>query len=103
MLFRSITGGGIEGNVNRIIPDDLCAEIDLSKLRTLPIFQYIKENGNIADNEMLRTFNCGVGLILVVSDDVAADIIRHVSPIMIAMKSVKSHATTIGESIFMKI
>jgi len=74
-----ITGGGIEGNLNRIIPDGLCAEIDLSKLRTLPIFQYIKKRGNIADNEMLRTFNCGVGLILVVSGDVAADIIRHIS------------------------
>lgn len=62
-----ITGGGIEGNLCRIIPDGLCAKIDLSKLRILPIFQYIRNTGNVSDAEMLRTFNCGVGMNLVVS------------------------------------
>lgn len=61
-----ITGGGIEGNLCRIIPDGLCAKIDLSKLRTLPVFQYIRSHGNVSDAEMLHTFNCGVGLTLVV-------------------------------------
>jgi phosphoribosylformylglycinamidine cyclo-ligase len=74
-----ITGGGIEWNLSRIIPDGLCADVDLSKLRTLPIFRLIKENGNISDEEMLRTFNCGAGLIAVVSPDAAADTIRHIS------------------------
>lgn len=61
-----ITGGGIEGNLKRIIPNGLCAEIDLKKLKTLPLFTYIKKAGNIEEREMLSTFNCGVGLILVV-------------------------------------
>jgi len=63
-----ITGGGIEGNLNRVIPDGLGAVIDLSKLRVQNIFKYIRNAGNIGDAEMLRTFNCGVGFILVVSE-----------------------------------
>lgn len=61
-----ITGGGIEGNLGRIIPDGLCAEIDLNKLKTLPVFSYIKTVGNINEAEMLSTFNCGAGMIVIV-------------------------------------
>lgn len=64
-----ITGGGIEGNLCRIIPDGLCAEIDLSKIKTLPIFSYIQRAGSIEEEEMLATFNCGVGLIIVASQE----------------------------------
>ena len=61
----NITGGGIEDNVKRIIPDKLCAEIDLSKLNPPKIFQWLKNN-NISDKEMLKTFNCGVGFCLII-------------------------------------
>lgn len=74
-----ITGGGIEGNLGRVIPQDLTAQIDLSKIRLLPVFKYIKKNGGISDEEMLRTFNCGVGLNLVVGEKDAAKVIDHVS------------------------
>ena len=60
-----ITGGGIEGNLGRIIPNGLCAEIHLDQLKPLPIFSYIRAAGNIDEAEMLSTFNCGVGLIVV--------------------------------------
>ena len=73
-----ITGGGIEGNLSRVIPDGLCASIDLSKIRVLPIFRFIKTTGSITEEEMLRTFNCGVGFNLVVSPDKKDDVIRHV-------------------------
>lgn len=63
-----ITGGGMEGNLCRIIPDGLCAKIDLSKIKTLPIFSYIKRIGSIEEEEMLSTFNCGVGLMIVVAE-----------------------------------
>lgn len=69
-----ITGGGIEGNLCRIIPDGLCAEIDLRQLKTLPIFTYIKNAGNIEEQEMLSTFNCGAGLLLVVDQEHAREI-----------------------------
>ncbi|MBR3834909.1 MAG: phosphoribosylformylglycinamidine cyclo-ligase [Lachnospiraceae bacterium] len=74
-----ITGGGIEGNLCRVIPDGLCAKIDLSKIKTLSIFKYIKHNGNISDEEMLRTFNCGVGFNVVVAQKVKAQVIEHIS------------------------
>lgn len=61
-----ITGGGIEGNFGRIIPNGLCAEIYLDQIKLLPIFSYIKAVGNIDEAEMLSTFNCGVGMIVVV-------------------------------------
>ena len=71
-----ITGGGIEGNLCRIIPDGLCAEIDLRQLKTLPIFTYIKNAGNIEEQEMLSTFNCGAGLLLVVDQEHAREIME---------------------------
>lgn len=74
-----ITGGGIEGNLCRIIPGGMTAEIDLSKIRTLEIFSYIKQMGNVSDEEMLRTFNCGVGLCMVVKEEKKDLSIRHIS------------------------
>lgn len=71
-----ITGGGIEGNLCRIIPQGLCAEIDLSKIRPLPIFSYIQKLGNIEEEEMLSTYNCGVGLNIVVSQNEKKQVIQ---------------------------
>lgn len=74
-----ITGGGIEGNLSRVIPDGLCASIDLSKIQVLPVFHYIKTMGNIEEEEMLQTFNCGVGFNLVVKREKKREVIEHVS------------------------
>ena len=60
----NITGGGIKENITRSVPNHLTANIDLSKIRTLKIFKWLK-NKNISDIEMLRTFNCGVGFCLI--------------------------------------
>lgn len=73
-----ITGSGIEGNLSRVIPEGLSARLDLSKLRILSIFKYIRNNGNISDEEMLRTFNCGVGFNLVVSKEHKAAVMKHI-------------------------
>lgn len=73
-----ITGGGIEGNLSRVIPEGLCAKIDLSKLRILEIFKYIRHHGNVSEEEMLRTFNCGVGFNLVVPEQYKEMVIKHV-------------------------
>ena len=55
-----ITGGGLPGNLIRIIPKNICAKIYLDKIKTKPIFSWIKSKG-VSDFEMLKTFNCGVG------------------------------------------
>ena len=62
----NITGGGLEDNIKRIIPNGLVADIDLNKIKTSKIFNWLKKN-NISDNEMLKTFNCGVGFCLISS------------------------------------
>ena len=74
-----ITGGGIEGNLTRVIPEGLSAVINLSQLRIPNIFKYIRSIGNISDTEMLRTFNCGVGFTLVVPQAHKNSVIRHIS------------------------
>ena len=74
-----ITGGGIEGNLCRGIPDGLSAVIDLDKIKTLPVFRFIRQCGNISDREMLSTFNCGVGFIMVVQAEAAAQIAAHMN------------------------
>ena len=60
----NITGGGLLNNTIRILPDKLCLNIDLSKIKIKPIFKWLKKN-NIKDSEMLKTFNCGVGFCLI--------------------------------------
>ena len=62
----NITGGGLPDNIERIIPNKLCAEINLDKIKTLKIFQWLKKN-NINDQEMIKTFNCGVGFCLIIN------------------------------------
>ena len=61
----NITGGGLKDNIERIIPNNLCAEINLKNVKTLDIFRWIKNQG-ISDLEMLKTFNCGVGFCLII-------------------------------------
>ena len=60
----NITGGGLPGNLTRVIPRNICANIYLDKLKVKPIFKWIKSKG-VSDNEMLKTFNCGVGFCLI--------------------------------------
>jgi phosphoribosylformylglycinamidine cyclo-ligase len=66
-----ITGGGISENLPRVIPPQLHAEIDTSSWQQGPVFDWLASTGNIASNEMRRTFNCGVGMVVVVA---AADV-----------------------------
>lgn len=62
-----ITGGGITENLPRVLPDDAQARIDLKSWQRPEIFDWLKREGNVEDAEMLRTFNCGLGMILCVA------------------------------------
>lgn len=64
-----ITGGGIRENLNRILPEGIDAAIDLARYRPQPIFDHIRRAGGIADDEMLRTFNLGVGMVVIVAPE----------------------------------
>ena len=62
----NITGGGLVDNIKRIIPEKLCAEIQLNEIKPLKIFKWLKKN-NINNKEMIKTFNCGVGFCLIIN------------------------------------
>ena len=62
-----ITGGGFPDNIPRVLPKGLGARIDLKQVPVLPVFKWLTDEGGIAPEEMLRTFNCGVGMIAIVA------------------------------------
>jgi phosphoribosylformylglycinamidine cyclo-ligase len=64
-----ITGGGFTDNIPRVLPKHLGVGIDLARLPVLPVFKWLAEQGNVAELELLRTFNCGIGMIAVVEAD----------------------------------
>jgi phosphoribosylformylglycinamidine cyclo-ligase len=66
-----ITGGGIPGNLPRILPDGLAARLRRGSWQVQPIFRLIQERGNVAEEEMYRTFNMGLGMIVVCAPDEA--------------------------------
>ena len=70
-----ITGGGITDNLPRCLPEGLDAEVDLSAITVLPVFQWLAREGAIAETEMLRTFNCGIGMIAVTDEKNAGHVI----------------------------
>jgi len=71
LAMAHITGGGFTDNIPRVIPEHLTARIDLSQVVALPVFRWLAEVGDLTQAEMLRTFNCGIGMILVVEPEKA--------------------------------
>ena len=75
-----ITGGGFPDNIPRALPDDLGVAIDLGAVPVLPVFKWMAATGGIAEAEMARTFNCGIGMVVVVepgnADVVAGELER---------------------------
>jgi phosphoribosylformylglycinamidine cyclo-ligase len=60
-----ITGGGLTENIPRVLPDGTAARIDLNSVSVLPVFRWLAAAGGIAEPEMLRTFNCGIGFVII--------------------------------------
>ncbi len=67
-----ITGGGLPGNLPRVLPEGLTALVDGAAWAPPPVFSWLARTGNIAEEEMLRVFNCGIGMVLVVAPGDAA-------------------------------
>jgi phosphoribosylformylglycinamidine cyclo-ligase len=67
-----ITGGGFTDNIPRVLPKHLGVGINLARLPVLPVFKWLAGQGNIAELELLRTFNCGIGMIAIVRPDAVA-------------------------------
>ncbi len=71
-----ITGGGFPDNIPRVLTKGMGVRLDLARVPVLPIFKWLAKTGNIAESEMLRTFNCGVGMIAIVEPRAANAIAR---------------------------
>jgi phosphoribosylformylglycinamidine cyclo-ligase len=76
-----ITGGGLTDNVPRVLPETLDAKIKLGSWPVLPVFRYLHEKGNVDAGEMLRVFNMGVGMVLIVAPEKVDVVARHFSAI----------------------
>ena len=80
-----ITGGGITENVPRVLPQNVVAEIDSKTWQMSKLFEWLREQGNVAAQEMYRTFNCGIGMVVIVSQ---ADAARAISQLQAAGEKV---------------
>jgi phosphoribosylformylglycinamidine cyclo-ligase len=74
-----ITGGGFIDNIPRVLPDTIAAHIDLTAVTFPPVFGWLARVGGMAEREMLRTFNCGVGMLAVVPASEADALIAHLT------------------------
>jgi phosphoribosylformylglycinamidine cyclo-ligase len=72
--FAHITGGGLLENVPRVLPSGLGAVIDASTWPLPPVFRWLAESGGVAPMELARTFNCGIGMAVIVTPDAADDV-----------------------------
>ncbi|OZA29750.1 MAG: phosphoribosylformylglycinamidine cyclo-ligase [Hydrogenophilales bacterium 17-64-11] len=72
-----ITGGGLTGNLPRCLPEGVAARVDQAAWTRPPLFDWLQQAGNVAPDEMLRTFNCGIGMCVVVAAADAADAMAH--------------------------
>ncbi len=70
--FAHITGGGLTENIPRVLSDDLAARIDMTSWQRPAVFDWIAEQGRVEEAEMRRAFNCGIGMVVVVSPDAEA-------------------------------
>ncbi|MBK9081968.1 MAG: phosphoribosylformylglycinamidine cyclo-ligase [Rhizobiales bacterium] len=68
-----ITGGGFPDNLPRVLPKGVGVELDLPAIPVLPVFKWLARTGGVAEAEMLRTFNCGIGMVVAVAADRAAE------------------------------
>ena len=71
-----ITGGGLPGNLPRVLAEGLRVELDASSWNAPAIFDWLQTQGNVEQKEMYRTFNCGIGLVLIVAADVADGVLQ---------------------------
>ena len=71
-----ITGGGLAENIPRVMPADKAARVDLTSFKVPPVFAWLAKAGHLDDTEMLRTFNCGIGMVVVAEKERAKDVLK---------------------------
>ena len=92
LALAHITGGGFPDNIPRVLPKDVGVSLDLGAIPVLPVFRWLAKEGGVAPHEMLRTFNCGVGMIVAARRAGADDVER-------ALREAGEQPVRLGEAI----
>ena len=87
-----ITGGGFPDNIPRVLPDGVGVRLDLDAIPVPPVFGWLARTGGVAEAEMLRTFNCGIGMIVVAAADLA-------DSVMANLRAAGENPVRIGETV----
>jgi phosphoribosylformylglycinamidine cyclo-ligase len=86
-----ITGGGFIDNIPRVLPENVGVSLDLDRIAVPPVFKWLAKTGGVAEQEMLRTFNCGIGMALIVEDD-------RLDALMAALRAAGENPAIIGRT-----
>jgi phosphoribosylformylglycinamidine cyclo-ligase len=84
-----ITGGGFIDNIPRVLPQNVGVALNIAQIPVLPVFKWLAKLGGVSEHEMLRTFNCGIGMVLIVDPDKAPAVLAHLG-------ALGEHAVLIG-------
>ena len=74
-----ITGGGFIDNIPRVLPENVGVSLDLAQIPVPPVFKWLAKHGGVSEHEMLRTFNCGIGMVLIVDPDKAPAVLAQLA------------------------
>lgn len=91
-----ITGGGLSENIIRVIPDGLALEIEASSIVLPPVFDWLQREGNVVNHEMWRTFNCGVGFVLVLHPEQVSAVQQSLTVLGLGHKTIGQVVTDSG-------
>ena len=92
-----ITGGGLTENIIRVVPDDLGIALDSSAWKRPAVFDWLQREGRVAQAEMWRTFNCGIGYTLIVGPDQAASTLQRLAALNLQAWTIGEIAATAGD------
>jgi phosphoribosylformylglycinamidine cyclo-ligase len=87
-----ITGGGFVDNIPRILPENVAVELDLGAIPVPPVFGWLGRAGGVREREMLRTFNCGIGMAVIAAPDKA-------DALLAVFKATGEHCVRLGSTI----
>ena len=102
MALAHVTGGGFPDNLPRVLPDDLAVALDLDAFSASPVFSWLAAAGGLGEAEMLRTFNCGFGMVAFVAAEAADEAMRALATNGLAPTPIGRLAAREGERVVMR-
>ena len=102
MALAHVTGGGFPDNLPRVLPDDLAVALDLDAFSAPPVFSWLAATGGVSEAEMLRTFNCGFGMVAFVAAEAADEAMRALATNGLAPTPIGRLAAREGERVVMR-